>query len=389
MGISKSISKSMKDSSWIRAMFEEGEKMKKIHGAENILDFTLGNPITEPPEGLKEELVRIITSETTGMHRYMTNSGYEFVRQEIADYCREKTGLPFSKDNIIMTVGAAGGLNVVFKALLDPGDEVIVANPYFVEFMFYIGNHGGVMKPVDTKDDFHLDIGKIENAITKKTKAILINSPNNPTGVVYNEEELKELATVLRKKHEKGQRIFLIADEAYKKLIYNGTVLPDVFNIYEDTISVTCHSKDLGLAGERIGYIAASPNIKNINPLMDAMIFSNRILGFINAPALMQRVVGKFQNSAGDMMEYQRRRDAIYDILIESGFEVTKPQGAFYIFPKSPIPDDIKFVRELQKHHILGVPGIGFGRSGYFRLAYCVDMDVIERSRKYFNEFRK
>ena len=338
---------------------------------------------------LKEELVKIIASDTKGMHRYMTNSGYEFVRQEIADYCKEKTKLPFSKDNIIMTVGAAGGLNVVFKALLDPGNEVIVPNPYFVEFMFYIGNHGGVMKLVDTKDDFHLDIGKIEKAINKKTKAILINSPNNPTGVVYNEEELKELAAVLRKKREKGQRIFLIADEAYKKLIYNGTVLPDVFNIYEDTIVVTCHSKDLGLAGERIGYIAASPNIKNINPLMDAMIFSNRILGFINAPALMQRVVGKFQNTSVDIMEYQRRRDAIYDILVESGFEVIKPLGAFYIFPKSPIPDDIQFVRELQKHHILGVPGIGFGRSGYFRLAYCVDMDVIERSRKYFNEFRK
>jgi aspartate aminotransferase len=389
MGISKSITKAMKDSSWIRAMFEEGEKMKKIHGPENILDFTLGNPITEPPEGLKEELAKMLMSDTRGMHRYMTNSGYEFVRQEIADYCKEKAKLPFGKENIVMTVGAAGGLNVVFKALLDPGNEVIVPNPYFVEFMFYIGNHGGVMKPVDTKDDFHLDIGKIEKAINKKTKAVLINSPNNPTGVVYTEEELKELADVLRKKREKGQRIFLIADEAYKKLIYNGTVLPNVFNIYEDTIAVTCHSKDLGLAGERIGYIAASPNIKNIGPLMDAMIFSNRILGFINAPALMQRVVGKYQDANIDMMVYQHRRDVIYDILVESGFEVIKPLGAFYIFPKSPIPDDVQFVRELQKHHILGVPGIGFGRSGYFRLAYCVDMDVIERSRKYFNEFRK
>jgi aspartate aminotransferase len=379
----------MKSSSWIRAMFEEGEKMKKKYGPENILDFTLGNPITEPPRALKEELARIIASDTKGMHRYMTNSGYEFVRQDVADYCKEKTKLPFSKDNIIMTVGAAGGLNVVFKALLDPGNEVIVPNPYFVEFMFYIGNHGGVIRPVDTKDDFHLDVGKIEKAINKKTKAVLINSPNNPTGVVYNEEELKELADILRKKREKGQRIFLVADEAYKKLIYDGTVLPDVFNIYEDTIAVTCHSKDLGLAGERIGYIAASPNIKNINPLMDAMIFANRILGFINAPALMQRVVGKFQNANVDMMEYQVRRDAIYNILVESGFEVTKPLGAFYIFPKSPVPDDIEFVRELQKHHILGVPGIGFGRSGYFRLAYCVDMDVIERSREYFNEFRK
>jgi aspartate aminotransferase len=376
----------MKSSSWIRAMFEEGEKMKKKHGHENILDFTLGNPIMEPPGELKEELIKIASSDLKGMHRYMTNSGYEFVREEIGDYYEEKTKLPFSKDNIVMTVGAAGGINVVLKALLDPGDEVLVLNPYFVEFMFYIGNHSGVMKLVDTKDDFHLDIDKIEKAITKKTKAIIINSPNNPTGVVYTGEELEELAQVLRKKRDKGQRLFLIADEAYRKLIYDGTTLPDVFSIYEDTVVVTCHSKDLGLAGERIGHIAASPSIKNIKPLMDAMIFANRILGFINAPALMQRLVVKFQHTSVDIMEYQRRRDAIYNILTEAGFEVIKPLGAFYIFPKSPMADDIQFVRELQKHHILGVPGIGFGKAGYFRLAYCVEMDVIERSRKYFME---
>jgi aspartate aminotransferase len=286
-----------------------------------------------------------------------------------------------------MTVGAAGALNVVFKSLLDPGDEVIVINPFFVEFMFYIGNHNGVMKLVDSKDDFHLDIGKIEKAITKKTKAILINSPNNPTGVVYNEKELKELGELLRKMRAKSRLIYLICDEAYKKLIYDGTVLPDVFSLYENTIAVTCHSKDLGLAGERIGYIAASPSLEDLKPIMDAMIFSNRILGFINAPALMQRIVGKFQDLDADMTEYKRRRDAIFNILVESGFEVIKPLGAFYIFPKTPIPDDIKFIRELQQHHILGVPGTGFGKPGYFRLAYCVDMDVIERSRKYFLEF--
>jgi aspartate aminotransferase len=387
MSSSNSIKDLMKSSSWIRAMFEEGERLKKEYGAENILDFTLGNPITEPPKKLMDELARVVASDTKGMHKYMSNSGYEFVREEIAGYCRNKTGLPFGKDNIVMTVGAAGALNVVFKSLLDPGDEVIVSNPFFVEFMFYIGNHGGVMKPVDSKDDFHLDINKIEKAINKKTKAILINSPNNPTGIVYNEEELKELAGLLRKMRDKGRRIFLICDEAYKKLIYDGVVLPDVFNIYEDTIAVTCHSKDLGLAGERIGYIAASPSIADLKPLMDAMIFSNRILGFINAPALMQRIVGKFQDISIDIMEYQRRRDAIYNILIESGFEVIKPLGAFYIFPKSPVPDDVKFIMDLQKHHILGVPGIGFGKAGYFRLAYCVDMEVIERSRKYFMEF--
>lgn len=386
MGISKAISKSMRDSSWIRAMFEEGEKMKKVHGPENILDFTLGNPVMEPPAELKEELVRIVTSDIKGMHRYMTNSGYEDVRGEIARFHKEKSGLPFTKDNIVMTVGSAGGMNVALKSLLDPGNEVIVPTPFFVEFKFYIENHGGVMKLVDTGEDFHLDIEKIEKAISKKTKAIIINSPNNPTGVVYNEKDLRDLAALLHKRREKGQRIFLLSDEAYRKIIYDGIVLPDVFNIYEDTITVTSHSKDLALPGERIGYISASPLIKNLKPLMDAMIFSNRILGFINAPALMQRLVGKFQQNSIDVLDYQGKRDAIYNILVESGFDVIKPMGAFYIFPRSPEPDDIAFVRELQKHHILAVPGVGFGTPGYFRLAYCVDMDIIKRSRKFFLE---
>lgn len=376
----------MKNSSWIRAMFEEGEKLKKKHGVENIYDFSLGNPITEPPEALKEELIRVASSDTQGMHRYMTNSGYDDVREEVAQYQRETTGLPFTKDNIVMTVGAAGGLNVVFKSILDPGDEVIVPCPFFVEFMFYIGNHNGVIKLVDTKDDFHLDIEKIKATINKKTKAILINSPHNPTGVVYHEAELLELIDLLHERSKKGQRIYIVADEAYKKIIYNGTKLPNLPNMYEDTVIVTCHSKDLGLAGERIGYIAMSPRIKNVRSLIDATIFANRILGFINAPAIMQRVVAKFQRSSVDITDYQKKRDAIYNILVESGFEVVKPAGAFYIFPKSPIPDDIQFVRTMLQHHILTVPGVGFGKPGYFRIAYCVTMDVIEKSRPYFKE---
>jgi len=386
MPISKNISTLMKNSSWIRAMFEEGEKLKKKHGVENIYDFSLGNPITEPPEALKEELIRVASSDEQGMHRYMTNSGYDDVREEVARYQRETTGLPYTKDNIVMTVGAAGGLNVVFKSILDPGDEVIVPCPFFVEFMFYIGNHNGVIKLVDTKDDFHLDIEKIKAAITRKTKAILINSPHNPTGAVYHEEELLELVDLLHERSKKGQRIYIVADEAYKKIIYNGTKLPNLPNLYDDTVIVTCHSKDLGLAGERIGYIAMSPRIKNVRSLIDATIFANRILGFINAPAIMQRVVAKFQRSSVDIMDYQKRRDAIYNILVESGFEVIKPEGAFYIFPKSPIPDDIQFVKTMLQHHILTVPGVGFGKPGYFRIAYCVTMDVIEKSRPFFKE---
>ncbi|OPX98452.1 MAG: Aspartate aminotransferase [Syntrophorhabdus sp. PtaB.Bin006] len=386
MPISKNISRLMKDSSWIRAMFEEGEKLKKQYGTENIFDFSLGNPITEPPQALREKLIRIVSSDAKGMHRYMSNSGYEDVREEIAKHHRETTGLPFTKDHIIMTVGSAGGLNVVLKSLLDPGDEVIVLCPYFVEFRFYIENHGGIVQLVDTKDDFHLDIERIRAALNKKTKAIIVNSPHNPTGVVYDEAELKELAALLNEKASKGQRIHIIADEAYKKILYSGTILPNLFHIYDDTITITSHSKDLALPGERIGYIAISPRIKNARSLIDAAIFSNRILGFINAPAIMQRLVGGFQKNSVDILDYQKKRDVMYSILVEAGFDVVKPMGAFYIFPKSPIPDDVKFVRTLQQHHILTVPGVGFGRPGYFRLAYCVDLDMIERSRPYFKE---
>jgi aspartate aminotransferase len=280
-----------------------------------------------------------------------------------------------------MTVGAAGGINVVCKALLDPGDEVIVPSPFFVEFMFYISNHGGQIRLAETKADFHLDIGNIERAINERTKAIIINSPHNPTGVVYNEEELRELAAILRERRAKGQKIYIISDEAYRKLLFDDTPFPDLFNLYEETIVVTSHSKDLALPGERIGYIALSPLIEGDKTLIGAMIFANRILGFINAPALMQRLVARFQRNSVDVMDYQRKRDAIYNILVESGFEVAKPNGTFYIFPKSPLEDDVAFIRVLQEHRILAVPGIGFGRSGYFRLAFCGELDMIERSR--------
>lgn len=384
--ISKSISQSMKGSSWIRAMFEEGERLKKQYGVENIFDFTLGNPITEPPPELKRELRRIALSDIKGMHRYMSNSGYEDVREQIALFHREKTGLPFAKEHIIMTVGSAGGLNVILKTLLDPGDEVIVLSPYFVEFKFYIENHNGIMRLVETGEDFHLDINKIESAINEKTKAIIINSPNNPTGVVYTEEELKGLASLLMQYKQQGKHIFILSDEAYRKIIYDNIKFPDLFNIYEDTISIISHSKDLALPGERIGYIAISPRIKEAQDIIDASIFANRILGFINAPALMQRIVAQFQKNSVDIADYQKKRDAIYDILKNSGYNVIKPDGAFYIFPESPIEDDTKFIRHLQKFHILAVPGIGFGRKGYFRIAYCVEMDTIERSAKYFKE---
>ncbi len=375
----------MESSSWIRAMFEEGERLKKLHGADKVFDFTLGNPITEPPRELKKEICNLVSTEVSGMHRYMSNSGYEEVRQEIAAFHRENSRLPFTGSHIIMTVGSAGAINVTLKALLDPGDEVIVLSPFFVEFMFYIENHGGVMKLVETREDFHLDVDAVEKAITERTKAIILNSPNNPTGVVYREGEIKELAALLEKKRNEGQRIFIISDEAYRKIVYDDITLPDVFNLYGDTIAVFSHSKDLGLAGERIGYIAASPRIED-QGLIDAMIFANRILGFINAPALMQRLVGRYQKNSVDVGDYRQRRDAIYSILVEAGFDVNLPDGTFYIFPKSPIVDDVELIRVMLEHRILAVPGVGFGRKGYFRIAYCVGMDVIENSRKAFLE---
>jgi aspartate aminotransferase len=386
MAISNRITQLMENSSWIRAMFEESERLKKIYGPENIFDFTLGNPITEPPKALKTELSRLLAEEKTGMHRYMSNCGYDDVREQIATFHRENSRLPFTKDHIIMTVGSAGGINIILKAILDPGDEVIVLSPFFVEFMFYIENHSGVMKLVETREDFHIDVEAIEKAITSRTRAIIINSPNNPTGAVYHEEELRELAVLLTNKKKEGHRIMFISDEAYRKIVYDQSGLPDAFNIYPDTIAVFSHSKDLGLAGERIGYVAVSPQIADSKPLIDAMIFANRILGFINAPALMQRVVGSFQKNSIDVGDYQSRRDAIYKILIDAGFDVHLPEGTFYIFPKSPIDDDIEFINVMLQHRIMAVPGTGFGRKGYFRLAYCTTMETIERSRDAFME---
>ncbi len=389
MVTSNRITKLMESSSWIRAMFEEGERLKKAYGADSVFDFTLGNPIAEPPQELKKELCDMVISGTRGMHRYMSNGGYEEVRAQIAGFHRENSRLPFTQDHIIMTVGSAGGINVVLKAILDPGDEVLVLSPFFVEFMFYIENHGGVMRLVETTEDFRIDTVAVEAAITDRTKAIIVNSPNNPTGTVYHEDELRALSDLLARKKREGRRIFLISDEAYRKIVFDGIVLPDAFNLYEDTISVFSHSKDLGLAGERIGYIAVSPRLEDAKPLIDAMIFANRILGFINAPALMQRLVGRFQKNSVDVMGYQQKRDAIYNILVQSGFKVLKPEGTFYIFPKSPIADDVEFIRVLQQHRILAVPGVGFGRKGYFRIAFCTEMDVIEKSREAFLEVGK
>jgi len=286
-----------------------------------------------------------------------------------------------------MTVGAAGGLNVTFKALLDEADEVIVPSPYFMEFKFYIDNCGGVIRLVESNEDFSLSLEMVEKAINKRTKAVLINSPNNPTGVVYSRDSLERLGELLkRKSQELGRTLYLITDEAYRRIVYDKIELPIPFQYYPHAIRVTSHSKDLSLPGERIGYIAVSPLCEDVGELITAIIFANRTLGFVNAPALMQRLVAPLQRNSINIREYEEKRDLFYNALKEFGYEIIKPQGAFYLFPKAPIEADVAFVKELQSKRILTVPGRGFGKPGYFRIAYAVEKQVIEKALPGFKE---
>lgn len=382
MPIATKIAAAINHSSWIRKMFEEGARLREIHGAENVFDFTIGNPDVEPPLRLKEELRRLANEPIPGMHRYMSNAGYDETRSAVAEILAETHGVPVTKDHVVMTCGAGGGLNVVLKTILNPGEEVIILSPYFVEYRFYIDNHGGVPVEVPTTPDtFQLDLDAIERAITHKTRGIIICSPNNPTGVIYPEADLAQLGELMRRMERQHDRqIFVISDEPYARISYDGTRVPPIFPLVETAVVVTSHSKDLALPGERIGYIAANPRMRGVAQFMEGAVFSNRVLGFVNAPALMQRLVTPLQRVSVDVGEYQIKRDLLYNELTALGFSMVKPDGAFYLFPRSPIPDDLEFVRRAQNHLILLVPGAGFGAPGYFRIAYCVDRGVIERS---------
>lgn len=390
MSISVKVRESLKGSSMIRKMFEEGDRLRKIHGEANVYDFSLGNPDLEPPEAFKKRLRELADHPVPGMHKYMSNAGYAETRAAVAANLNRKTGLRLTENQVVMTVGAGGGLNVIFKTLLDPGDEVIVSAPYFVEYGFYIDNHQGKLVVVKTKPDFQLDPAAIRAAITPRTKAVLINTPNNPTGAIYNEKTLTDLAGVLREKEaELGSTIYLISDEPYAGLTYDGVIPPPVLKIFDHGIVVTSHSKDLALPGERIGYVAINPAIPEAELLYNGLVFANRILGFVNAPALMQRLVTGLQGEVAGVGIYQERRDLLYNHLVKNGFEVIKPQGAFYLFPKSPIPDDLAFVQAAVKYNLLIVPGSGFGMPGYFRIAYCVSREVIQNSLPAFTKLAK
>ena len=382
MAIARNIQNFIESASWIRKMFEEGEKLRNLHGADSVYDFTLGNPNIEPPADFSRRLRELANDPIPGMHRYMSNAGYPENREAVAEILSQRAGLQVPASHIVMTCGASGALNVVLKTILNPGEEVIILSPYFVEYKFYIGNHQGVPVAVGTDPEtFQLDVAAIGSAITDRTRAVIVCSPNNPTGVIYSEESLKELGELLeRKNRELGRQIFLISDEPYSRIAYDGLSVPNIFRFYDESIIVTSHSKDLALPGERIGYLAANPRMTHGDLFMEGAVFCNRTLGFVNAPSLVQRLVAGLQNVSVDIADYQEKRDILYHYLTEMGFTMVRPQGAFYLFPKSPLEDDIEFVKIAQKHLILLVPGTGFGAPGYFRIAYCVDKAMIERS---------
>lgn len=378
MSVAVKIKTAMTQSSWIRKMFEEGARLKAQYGADQVFDFSLGNPNLPPPAAFVEALRRTVAALGPGDHGYMPNSGYPRVRQAVARTVSREQETPLTENEIIMTCGAAGALNVVFKTLLDPGDEVVTPAPYFVEYGAYVDNHGGVLKTAPTKPGFALDPAALAAALTPKTKAVLLNSPNNPTGQVYAAADLRELSRLLTLAGRQWQRtLYLIADEPYRKIVYDGLQVPSIFRAYPESIVVSSYSKDLSIPGERVGFLAVHPQARDHDDLLAGLAMTNRTLGFVNAPALMQRAVAEAQGAVVDLAAYARKRDLLCDGLAAAGYRFQKPAGAFYLFPESPDPDEVVFVRALQEERILAVPGRGFGAPGYFRLAYCVGDETI------------
>jgi aspartate aminotransferase len=381
MAISCKIHQQLSQGSWIRKMFEEGAKLRQIHGNDKVFDFSLGNPDIPPPAAFDQTLKRFVENSHPGDHGYMANIGYAETRRAVAAYLSTEQNAPVEEQDIVMTCGAAGALNVAFKTLLDVGEEIISPIPTFVDYRFYVDNHGGVLKLVPSKADFSLDLDAIGAAINEKTKAVLINSPHNPTGQVYTKESIRALGALLMEKGKAlGKTIYLISDEPYRKIVYDGVEVSSIFDAYPESLICASYSKDLSVPGERIGFLAASPFASDREVLRQGMAYSNRVLGYINAPALMQRVIAQVQGITVDVSIYKRRRDLLCEGLAACGYEFIVPKGAFYLFPKSPIPDDVGFVKDLQKELILTVPGSGFGLPGYFRIAYCVEDTVIAKA---------
>lgn len=377
------------NSSAIRAMFEEGKKMAEKYGAENVYDFSLGNPNVPAPVEVKEAILKELEeADSLMLHGYMSNSGYEDVREAVARSLNQRFGTDFAQDNIVMTVGAAGGLNVILKTLLNPQDEVLVIAPYFGEYNSYVANYDGKVVVVSPNTEtFQPNLKELEEKITERTKAVIVNSPNNPTGVVYSEETIKKMAAILEKKQKEGKRdIYLISDEPYRELAYDGVEVPYLTKYYENTIVVYSFSKSLSLPGERIGYLVIPDEAADSKEILAAANAATRILGYVNAPSLMQRAVARCLDARADVPYYNRNRETLYNGLKELGFSCIKPQGAFYLFVKSPVKDEKVFCEAAKKHHILLVPGASFSCPGYVRIAYCVSYETIVKAMPAFQK---
>jgi aspartate aminotransferase len=382
--IGADISKSIEGASWIRRMFEAGIELKQKYGADQVCDFTLGNPDLPPVPEVGRTLRKLADTVDQPLSLgYMPNAGLPSTRQRLAEHLAREQQVPLTASHIVVTCGAAGGLNVIFRTVVERGEEVICPSPYFVEYGFYVGNYGGKLVPVPSRlPDFALDLGAIEATITARTRAVLIDSPNNPTGVVYGRDELKGLAAVLTRATARfGRPIYLISDEPYRFLAYDGVEVPPVLPLYESSLAVGSFSKSLSLAGERIGYIAVHPAMPQADELLAGLILCNRTLGYVNAPVIGQRLVESALGVTVDAAIYKKRRDAMAGILRDAGIEFFLPKGAFYFFPKVPGKvDDIQFCQLLLDEQILAVPGRGFGLPGYFRLTYCMDESIILRA---------
>lgn len=381
------------NSSAIRAMFEEGNRLAQLYGAENVFDFSLGNPNVAAPEAVKKAIIELLDeNDPVVLHGYTnSNSGYADVRETVAGSLNERFGTNFEGKNIVMSVGAAGGLNVILKTLINPGDEVIAFAPYFGEYRSYTNNYDGVLVEISPNTvDFQPKLDEFEQKITPRTKAVIVNTPNNPTGVVYSEETIKRLAAIMEaRQNEYGTDIYLISDEPYRELVYDGVEVPYLTRYYDNTIVGYSYSKSLSLPGERIGYLVIPDEVKDSEDVLAAANVATRILGFVNAPTLQQKVVARCINEKTDISYYDRNREALYNGLRECGFECIKPQGAFYLFVKSPVADEKEFCAAAKKYHLLLVPGSSFACPGYVRLAYCVAYETIVNSLPRFKELAK
>lgn len=387
--ISDKMKKLVENNSVIREMFEEGKKLSKIYGQDNVFDFSLGNPSVETPVKVNQAIKEILeTEDSLKVHGYMSNGGFEDVRSVIAESINKKFETNFLEKNIIMTVGAASALNIIFKSILNPNDEVIVFAPYFMEYNNYISGYDGkvVVVSPNTKD-FQPNLEEFESKITEKTKAVLINTPNNPTGVIYKKDVLEKMAEILNKKQQEfGHEIFLVSDEPYRELVYENTEVPYLTKYYNNTFIVYSYSKTLSLPGERIGYVVIPSEMEDSENIITAVTIANRIIGCVNAPSLIQRVVMKCINEKVDISIYKENRDLLYNKLTELGFECIKPEGAFYLFVKTPISDDKEFCEYAKNFNLLFVPGSSFGCPGYVRIAYCVKTEMIKKSLEAFEK---